>query len=151
MNWKLVMEVGIKIAASLFAGGMVFAGVARGIERSKNQQPQQQPQQPQQQPQQPQYQSNGGYGCQYQPQQPQPQQPQDESVTMSSLKSMTNTCGKLFLISQTVTQLADNVNRLFDDNSSVNVYYGNPYQGNNNNQCCGNGQWNRISPFIVQA
>jgi hypothetical protein len=78
----------------------------------------------------------------------------EKGTIVSGLKGAVNSCGKLYLLTQSLASLAENIGRLFNSDQE---YYTQPYNndpwfsgGYNYGNGYNNG-WSRINPYVIQS
>lgn len=153
MDWKIVAKLGLKILASTVAGVIIFMGIDKAVGGEKvvknNNQPQSKP--------------NDTFtgsssesvnvndsnlnsvNCSTN---------NEKGTIVSGLKGAVNSCGKLYLLTQSLASLAENIGRLFNSDQE---YYTQPYNndpwfsgGYNYGNGYNNG-WSRINPYVIQS
>jgi hypothetical protein len=153
MDWKIVAKLGLKILASTVAGVIIFMGIDKAVGGEKvvknNNQPQSKP--------------NDMFtgsssesvnvndsnlnsvNCSTN---------NEKGTIVSGLKGAVNSCGKLYLLTQSLASLAENIGRLFNSDQE---YYTQPYNndpwfsgGYNYGNGYNNG-WSRINPYVIQS
>jgi len=157
MDWKIVAKLGLKILASTIAGVIIFMGVDKAVSGEtavkRNNQPQPQPK------------PNNNVFTGSENNEPENMSVNDnlnnvnevgnkKNAIVSGLKGAVNSCGKLYLLTQSLTSLAENISRLFNNNQE---YYTQPYNndpwfsGGYNYGTGYNNGWSRINPYVITA
>jgi len=151
MDWKIIAKLGLKILASTVAGVIIFMGIdkAVGNERvvNNNNQPTPKP--------------NTFNGSENNgPINVDNNNSTNVSVNNSNnkvvngLKGAVSSCGKLYLLTQSLTSLAENIGRLFNSDQE---YYTQPYNndpwfsGGYNYGTGYNNGWSRINPYVIST
>ena len=151
MDWKIVAKLGLKILASTVAGVIIFMGIDKAVGGEKvvkNNQPQPKT-------------NNMFTGSNNESVNDNNLNSVNESSTnnekgtiVSGLRGAVNSCGKLYLLTQSLASLAENIGRLFNSDQE---YYTQPYNndpwfsgGYNYGNGYNNG-WSRINPYVIQS
>lgn len=142
MDYGKILKFGFKVLAAAVAGAIVFIGVDKASSNNKKRQ-----NNPPEDP------------CFTEDQTPErmnvPQVRKNncEGDFVGKMRSVQDTCGKLFAFVQSLTTVADSFCRIFKtDNGYIGQpYYNNPW-GYQQPIDMGNGViWNRISPYIIET
>lgn len=155
MDWKIVAKLGLKILASTVAGVIIFMGIDKAVggntvvnNNNNNNHPQPKPN------------NNVFTGSE-----------NSESVNVNDnsnsvnvvnnnekntvvdgLRGAVNSCGKLYLLTQSLTSLAENIGRLFnsDQGCYTQPYNNDPWFSGGYNYGNGyNNGWSRINPYVI--
>jgi hypothetical protein len=155
MDWKIVAKLGLKILASTVAGVIIFMGIDKAVGGDKvvknnNNQPQPIPN------------DNMFTGSTTNSSKSLNEDnnvnvnsdSNKKSTVVSGLKGAVNSCGKLYLLTQSLATLAENIGRLFNNDQE---YYTQPYNndpwfsGGYNYGTGYNNGWSRINPYVISA
>lgn len=154
MDWKIVAKLGLKILASTVAGVIIFMGIDKAVGNEKvvknNSQPLPKPD------------NNMFTGSENNSGSVNVNNDNSNNVSVnngnskvvSGLRGAVNSCGKLYLLTQSLTSLAENIGRLFNSDQE---YYTQPYNndpwfsGGYNYGTGYNNGWSRINPYVIQA
>lgn len=153
MDWKIVAKLGLKILASTVAGVIIFMGIDKAVGGEKvvknNNQPQSKP-------------NNMFTGSSSESvnvndsnlNSVNSSTNNEKGTIVSGLRGAVNSCGKLYLLTQSLASLAENIGRLFNSDQE---YYTQPYNndpwfsgGYNYGNGYNNG-WSRINPYVIQS
>lgn len=157
MDWKIVAKLGLKILASTVAGVIIFMGIdkAAGNERvvkNNNNKPMPKP-------------NNTFTGSENSSEYVNVDNDNSTNVSVnnngnnnnkvvSGLRGAVNSCGKLYLLTQSLTSLAENIGRLFnsDQECYTQPYNNDPWFSGGYNYGTGyNNGWSRINPYVIST
>jgi len=154
MDWKIVAKLGLKILASTVAGVIIFMGIDKAVGGEevvkKNNQPQPKPN------------NNMFTGSDNNSESVNVNDNSNnvsgnnngKNTVVNGLRGAVNSCGKLYLLTQSLTSLAENIGRLFNSDQE---YYTQPYNtdpwfsGGYNYGSGYNNGWSRINPYVIQS
>lgn len=148
MNYGKILKIGFKVLIAAVAGAAVFIGVDKASNGNNQRKPNNSFQDD------PCFSTGNGNRFNNGSPTTQVRRNEDDSNFVSKMKNVQDSCGKLFAFVQSLTVVADNFSRIFQNNG--NSCIGQPYYGNNRwgyqPVNLGNGViWNRISPYIVEV
>jgi hypothetical protein len=153
MDWKIVAKLGLKILASTVAGVIIFMGIDKAVGGEKvvknNNQPQSKPNDM--------FTGSSSESVNVNDSNlnsVNSSTNNEKGTIVSGLKGAVNSCGKLYLLTQSLASLAENIGRLFNSDQE---YYTQPYNndpwfsgGYNYGNGYNNG-WSRINPYVIQS
>lgn len=152
MDWKIVAKLGLKILASTVAGVIIFMGIDKAVGGEKvvkNNQPQPKPNDM--------FTGSSSESVNVNDSNlnsVNSSTNNEKGTIVSGLKGAVNSCGKLYLLTQSLASLAENIGRLFNSDQE---YYTQPYNndpwfsgGYNYGNGYNNG-WSRINPYVIQS
>lgn len=154
MDWKIVAKLGLKILASTVAGVIIFMGIDKAVggetvAKKNNNQPQPKP-------------NNNMFTGSVNSESVNVNDNSnsvsvvnnsENNTVVNGLKGAVNSCGKLYLLTQSLASLAENIGRLFNNDQCYTQPYNNDpwFSGGYNYGTGYNNGWSRINPYVITA
>lgn len=135
MDWKAIAKLGLKILASTVAGVVIFMGIDKAVKNENQPKPK------------PEIKT----GEEVKPVDNKDVVNNEDNKVVNGLKGAVSSFGKLYILTQSITNLAENIARLFGRQEYTQPYNNDPWFSGGNYGTGYNNGWSRVNPYIIQA